>query len=203
MDEPHQRLREARREAGFESPTEAAHAFRWNPVTYLAHENGTRGLRPSVAERYARAYNVPVEWLLFGRGHAHEPATDHKVVTVPLVGYVGAGATAYFFSDQGEFDHIAPPEFAGPHTVAVEIRGESLGAFFDRWLVFYDDVRRPITPDLIGRLCVVGLEDGRVLIKKVQRSRTKGLFHLLSQTEQPILDVAVEWAAKVKNMVPR
>jgi hypothetical protein len=32
-------------------------------------------------------------------------------------------------------------------TVAVEIRGESLGSFFDRWIVFYHDVRRLVRAD--------------------------------------------------------
>ena len=85
-------------------------------------------------------------------------------------------------------------------TVAVEIRGDSLGAFFNRWLVFYDDVRRPVTPDLIGELCIVGLEDGRILIKQIQRSKTEGLFNLISSTEKPIADVAIEWAARVNSI---
>jgi hypothetical protein len=70
-------------------------------------------------------------------------------------------------------------------------------------LVYYDDVRAPVTPDLIGRLCVVGLADGRVLIKKIKSSQTPGLYHLLSQTEEPILDVEVLWAARVRSMTPR
>lgn len=122
--------------------------------------------------------------------------------TVPLIGYVGAGAEAHFTA-AGELGRVAAPEGATPTTVAVEVRGESLGALFDRWLVYYDDVRSPITPDLIGRLCVVGLEDDRVLVKQIKASKVKGLYHLLSNTEGPILDVAIAWAASVKNMVPR
>jgi hypothetical protein len=49
----------------------------------------------------------------------------------------------------------------------------------------------------------VGLEDGRILIKQVQRSRTEGLFNLLSSTEKPIFDVAVEWAARVNSIARR
>ena len=60
-----------------------------------------------------------------------------------------------------------------------------------------------MTPDLIGELCIVGLEDGRILIKQVQRSRTEGLFNLLSSTEKPIFDVAVEWAARVNSIARR
>jgi len=124
--------------------------------------------------------------------------------TVPLVGYVGAGAEAHFYAvSQGELDRVPAPDGATPDTVAVEIRGESLGALFQHWLVFYDDVRSPITSDLIGKLCVVGLPDDRVLVKQIKATRDAGLFDLLSNTEEPIRGAVVLWAAKVRNMVPR
>ncbi|WP_207211385.1 MULTISPECIES: XRE family transcriptional regulator [Rhodoplanes] len=196
------RLKQARENAGLKSPREAAKRHRWNENTYKAREGGLRDFGVEEAKEYAKAFGVSWIWLVSGE-EPQSPA-NRAPVMVPLVGYVGAGAEAYFFAgSQGELDRVDAPDGAGPNTVAVEIRGDSLGSFFDRWLVFYDDVRRPITPDLIGKLCVVGLADDRVLIKKVQRSRTKGLFHLISQFEPPILDVAVEWAAKVKHMVPR
>lgn len=203
MMEPSDRLKKARRDAGFENAVDAARAFGWGVSTYVSHENGTRGLKPDVADRYAKAFKVPAEWLLFAKARkANEPQIKPK--TVPLVGYVGASAEAYFFDDQGRIDDVPAPDGASEETVAVEIRGDSLGALFDRWLVFYDDVHRPVTADQINRLCVVGLADGRILIKKLQKSRGRnGLFHLLSNTEAPILDVEVEWAARVINMVPR
>ena len=120
------------------------------------------------------------------------------------MGYVGAGAVAHLYAaGQGPFDEVDAPEYATDDTVAVEIRGDSLGPLFNEWLVFYDEVRSPVTPDLVGRLCVVGLPDGRVLIKKLARSRAEGFYHLLSQTEDPILDVEIDWAAKVTGMTPR
>lgn len=129
---------------------------------------------------------------------------DAEPRTVPLVGYVGAGAEAHFYANgDGELDRVPAGEGWTPSTVAVEVHGESLGALFDRWIIHYDDVRSPVTPDLIGKVCVVGLEDDRVLVKQIKLSRVPGLYHLLSNTEGPILDVAIAWAAKVKNMVPR
>lgn len=132
-------------------------------------------------------------------------APEHSdIVSVPMVGYVGAGAAAHFYGEsQGELDRVPAPDGATKDTVAVEIRGESLGALFEQWIVYYDEVRAPVTPDMVGRLCVVGLNDQRVLVKQIKRSRTAGLFHLLSNTEAPILDVEIAWAAKVKSMVPR
>lgn len=200
--EPSDRLQKARREAGYETAVDAARAFGWGQSTYISHENGTRGLKPDKAAQYAKAFRVQPEWILYG--HTKKAAHERGKRTVPLVGYVGAGAAAYFFGDQGQLDDVPAPEGASETTVAVEIRGDSLGALFDRWLVFYDDVRRPVTADQVGRLCVVGLKDGRILIKKIQRSRARqGLFHLLSNTEAPILDVEIDWAAKVLNMVPQ
>jgi SOS-response transcriptional repressor LexA len=122
---------------------------------------------------------------------------------VPLVGYVSAGALSYFHNPDGPIDWVPAMDGATPDTVAAEIRGDSLGSLFDQWLVYYDEVRRPVTPDLIGKLCVVGLPDDRTMVKKIQRSKTPGLFHLLSNTEAPIMDVEIVWAARVKNMVPR
>lgn len=123
---------------------------------------------------------------------------------VPLVGYVGAGATAHFYAaGDGNLGKAPAPDGATASTVAVEVRGDSLGALFEHWLVYYDEVRSPVTSDMIGRLCVVGLPDDRVLVKKIQRSKAEGLYHLLSNTEEPIFDQEVLWAARVKSMMPR
>lgn len=201
--EPSDRLREARLGANFKDAVDAARAYGWKDSTYISHENGTRGLKPAVAARYAKAFKVPAEWLLYGKPRKAEGRQEAPGL-VPLVGYVGAGAEAYFFGDGSKLDDVKAPAGATEETVAVEVRGESLGPLFDRWLAFYDDVHRPVSPDQIGKLCVVGLRDGRILVKKIQRSRARaGLFHLLSNTEAPILDVEIEWAAKVINMVPK
>ena len=90
-----------------------------------------------------------------------------------------------------------------PTTVAVQVRGHSLGVLFDNWLVFYDDIRNPPDDSLVGRMCVCGLSDGRVLIKSVKRSAQTGLWNLLSNTEPPIYDAGLDWAAPVREMRPR
>ena len=71
--EPYERLKIAREAAGYETAEAAAQAFGWNPVTYRAHENGRNGMRTAVARKYARAYMVNVEWLLFNK---HQMKTD-------------------------------------------------------------------------------------------------------------------------------
>lgn len=124
---------------------------------------------------------------------------------VPIIGRVSAGAKIIRFPDDGTWERVPAPIGATANTVAVEIEGTSLGPLFDRWLVFYDRVERPITKALIGKLCVVGLPDGEVLVKKVIASKTKGLFHLQSNTldNATIHDQEIAWAARVKSIAPR
>lgn len=126
--------------------------------------------------------------------------------TVPVIGYVGAGARTVFFPDNtAEWDRVPAPEGSTDKTAALEVRGESLGALFEHWLVYFDRVEQPITRALYGKLCVVWQTEPeeRVLVKKIQPSGVKGRFHLLSNTEGPILDQKVQKAARVRLMSPR
>lgn len=203
---PGQRLAAAREAAGFKSRRAAAIEFGWPESTYSAHERGTRTIGQDDAERYAKrlrasGVKITAKDILFGSDTTTEVQEKRPV---PIVGYVGAGAeAAYFANGQGPLEFVEGPEGTNETTVAVEIRGASLGALFDRWLVLYDEVRRPITSDLVGQLCVVGLSDERVLVKKLARGQIKGRYTLLSNTEPPIYDQTIEWAAKVKHMMPK
>lgn len=199
MGEPNERLRQARK-AKFTSARAAALRHGWKPSTYASHENGQTPLGAAAAKLYAKAFKVSASWLLYGS----ESKEDEHAAEVPVVGYVGAGAATHFFSEaQGPFDEVPAPPDADASTVAVEVRGESLGSFFDRWVVYYNDIRRPVTADLIGKLCVLGLSDGRVLIKKLKRGQRRGRFDLLSNVEPPIYDVSIDWAARVLSMAPK
>ena len=168
-------------------------------TTVSSWERGRTEPTREDVQRIAQALGVSLADLELS-GRRSRPA----LLTVPLVGYVGAGSEAHFYNsgDDGLGEVDAPPG-ASAQTRAAEIRGESLGPLFEHWLVFYDDVRTPVTSDLIGRLCIVGLPSGKVLVKKLQRSRTPDLFHLLSNSEAPMLDQEVAWAARVTTMTPR
>jgi hypothetical protein len=127
-----------------------------------------------------------------------------KAAMVPVIGYVGPGAEAMFYTaDDAAIDEAPPPEGSGKNTVALEVRGEGLGPFFSGWLIFYDNVHMPVTPDLHGQLCVVGLPDRRVMVKLIKASRDEGRYHLMSQTDGHLLDQTIDWAARVMAMIPR
>lgn len=61
------RLRQARRDRGYKTATEAADALNVSRATYLGHENGSRGFKHSAA-RYAAFYRVSLAWLWAKRG---------------------------------------------------------------------------------------------------------------------------------------
>ena len=175
----------------------------------------------------ALAKRVGVAWQLIGQlerrevqttKHVYKIAEELKVpvreldpdipneqqMVVPIVGVVGAGALASYYGDgDPPREHVPAPPNSTDETVAVEIRGTSLGSIFDRWLVYYHEVHTPPTAAILRHLCVVGLPDGRVLIKEIRPGSAKGLYHLVSQTEGIIEDQVIEWAARVTALLPR
>ncbi|MBR9766002.1 MAG: helix-turn-helix transcriptional regulator [Rhodobacteraceae bacterium] len=185
--EKHTRLREARLKAGFRSASEAARRFGWTDSAYRHHENGTRGFSAKTAERYARAYRVPVDWIVFGNGSS-------KKRPVPLVGIVGAGAEVFPIDDGGSLDEIDPMPGLGPEAVAVRVVGDSMyPRYFDGDILVYD--QHVSMRDAHGQECVVALADGRRLIKVVRLRN--GVVSLESYNHQPIEDADIEWAAPV------
>lgn len=141
-------------------------------------------------------------WLLEG-----DAVNDTRAAVVPLIGFVGAGGEAIFSNGQGPFGDVdAPPRFTHK-TVAVEVRGDSMpGVAENGWILYYDDVREPVDESLVGRKApvVVGLDNGRVLVKRLRAGTKPGYYLLLSTgTEDPIVDARVTWAARITWIKPR
>lgn len=187
-------LKDLRKSRGW-THDEAADAMGISRGQFIKLERGERNLTERTIGLAARAFGVPRAAVI---GDGPTPRQ------VRVIGYVGANSkTTLYDVAEVDLDEAPAPPGATDKTVALEIRGKSLGELFDRWLVLYDDVRRPVTADLVGHLCVVGLEDGRVLVKKVRPAQKRGLFNLISETEPPMLDVALRWAARVISLQPR
>lgn len=175
-----------------------------------------RGISTETIEKLAGPLKTTGEWLLSGNGaesadaghidseHFLADDEDPGVRKVRVVGYVGAGSMAHYYAVSDEdFEEVPAPSGAGDQSVAVEIRGKSFGPLMDHWLVFYDAVRSPVTPDLFGKICVVGLSNDQILVKQIVRERD-GSFSLLSNSnEAPIRNAQIEWAALVTDMRPR
>lgn len=83
------RLREARKKAGFGSAAAAAEAFGWQEAGYRHHENGTRNFGPDAAKKYGRAFKVKPAWLLGWEGAddnppAEEPEDNRLIVNAAV-----------------------------------------------------------------------------------------------------------------------
>ena len=132
---------------------------------------------------------------LAGQGNAAAPRM------IPVVGYVGAGAEVFAIDDHakgGGIDEVECPwtELA-PSTVAVRVRGDSMvPAYYDGDLIFYDGTHTDYA-HLLGKECVIALADGRRFIKQLRRTAS-GTWYLHSHNSDPIMDVPIEWAAKVR-----
>lgn len=122
---------------------------------------------------------------------------------VPVVGIVSAGPHAEISFEPGLLGFVAPPPRYGKNTVAVEVRGTSIRGYGeDGWFVYYDDKRPTIESHMIGQLCVVGLEDGRTMVKIPYQGRKPGHFDLESTHAETLRDVRVIWAARVTALMP-
>lgn len=185
--EMHERLRQARTRAGFQTASDAARRFGWAESAYRHHENGTRGFKMDAAQRYARAFRVPVDWILFGKGTGTKKP-------VPVVGIIGAGSEIYPIDDGGQIDDVEPMPGLGPEAVAVRVKGDSMyPRYFEGDIIVYDKHVDPTQAS--GQECVVALADGRRLVKVVRvRNST---ITLESYNSAPIENASVEWCAPV------
>jgi transcriptional regulator with XRE-family HTH domain len=194
LETPGQRLTRARKLRGLtqEGLAEAAAIDR---VSIARWETGGRPLPGSRIRQLATALNVQPSWLEYGTGGGP--------VTLPVLGYVGAAQEVYPLSDGETLDEIEAPFGPRPDTRALIVRGDSmLPELGDADFVLYRDIAQRVE-DLVGRRCVVRLDDGRVLVKRLRRGTTYGTYTLDSTNAAPIEDVTVVQAAKVEGVVFR
>lgn len=191
--EPHERLKDARKAAGFETAEAFAHAVNVKPVTYRAHEQGTRGFS-KYASKYARRLRTTAAWLISGEsgGRLHN--------LVPIVGYVGAGAEVHPVDDypkgQGMTEVEAPPG-EDREIVAIAVKGDSMWpAYKDGDVIFY--TRNGVSTECcIGKECIVAIEEGPTMLKTVTRGSQAERYTLNSYNAPPRENEKLSWASPV------
>jgi len=196
-----QRLREARLARGFASAAEAARRYHWNITSYQQAENGTRPPSRTRIAEYAKKLKVSVNWLLTGTGMRD----DAEFSTVPVVGWVGADSVVTFLGGSQRLQQEVPaPPKATSRTVALEMRGDNVRRRAQEgWLIYYEDHKEPMSEGLLDKFCVIGLSDGHVMVRKIQKGSRSGLFHLLSNESDPVFDQKIVWASEVVWLKPR
>ena len=198
METVHERLEWARKKAGFRFASAAARSLGVPEQTYLAHENGHRGVPVDAGQHYARRFRVSFGWLMANEGKP----SDRDVV--PVTNYVGAGQEVFPIDDsaQGYESVDAPPGVVGD-VVAARVRGDSmLPQLRDGWLIFWRrDTHEGVPTECINELCVVKVAgEGPTLVKIVRSGGKAGFYRLESHNAEPRDNVKIEWAARVTDI---
>lgn len=188
VEEPKDRLRKARLAAGYSTVAEAARVTKLHYQNWSDHEAGRRKIKEHNAKTYAKKLKISWVWLLTG----HDAASGR---TVPLKGYVGAGAQVHALGAQ-DIDFVQAPPGAGDDDIAFEIRGASMPPFREGGLILATPVLN--VTDVLYRLAVVDLDDGTRWFKQVMPSATAGRFTLVSLASgfDPMPDVVIASAAR-------
>lgn len=119
---------------------------------------------------------------------------------VPIAGYIGPGSIVTLLPKGTHDTAIAPPDVPSG-SFAIQVR--MVQTTFDGWLYFVSGVQEP--PDQsMDRLCLVAVEDGRLLQGIVRRGYKRELYNLvLSPDSGPVLEnQKIAWAARVLWIQP-
>lgn len=196
-NEPRYRLQEARINAGFSSPSEAARAFPRdiNKHTLISHENGNRPISKKAAEKYGELFGVAAGWILFNDGEATTSDGSFNEVFLSragmTAGVVAGIAEAGAFREVDEFDQserieIALPrdeKFPNARQLLFDCSGDSMNDLKPRPILPGDRLVT-ISYEDVGHL--VELKSGMVVV--VQRERDGGHFR--------------EWSVKQLELYP-
>lgn len=186
------RLSKIRKDTGHTQDSAAA-AMGMSLGGYRKLEYGERRLKLEQIRAAASAFGVQSSDIV-----------DPKTTTLNIMGRVGASTDGEIIqeTDHGPFAQIEAPIGASGDEAVVEVSGHSMGIYApDGSLILYDSRHTPPHEDMLGEVCVVGLPDGRALVKRLLRGSRRGLFDLESLVGDTLRDQRVEWAAVVQIVV--
>lgn len=202
----HERLKEAREKAGFESARSAAEAFGIAASTYAAHENGTRVPSLDDIEKYARRLRTTPEWLAFNKSGGiqepirienGEPAPEDMALVPAYEVYASAGPGALVEEEQISHSLAFPPDYLRSITTVspkyltiISVKGDSMEPTLPHGsIVMLDMSKQNLGYD---GLFVIRIDD-TLHVKRIGRSAQHG--HVLIISDNPRhrdLDMPVE-----------
>ena len=172
------------------------------PYTTLASfvQGGTQSLKGDTEEKISAVFGESPHLIFSGPGRA-----DGRAILVRIIGRVGADASGSVIMATAHetWDMVPLAPGATSKAVALSVQGDSMHTFAENGaLIYFEDQRAPLDPELIGVPCVVETEDGRVLVKRPRRGSEPGLYDLESDYGPVIRDVRLTWAAEIIAVVP-
>lgn len=130
-----------------------------------------------------------------------EPPTDASPVAVPIMGYVGAGASV-----EPDFEQV-PPEgldtvdlpFPVPDgLIGLQVRGDSMLPRYDDGDVILVWQEQPqATESYVGEEVAVRTHDGFRYLKRLLRGTARGIYTLESWNARVIEGVRIAWVGEI------
>jgi SOS-response transcriptional repressor LexA len=184
MPEVREKLRNARKAAGFRSASAAARHLGIKVSTYGSHENGTKNITPDAALLYSQAFGISLDDIYGRPAHAHFDIWPKLRLTGPLktklisvVGRVAAGIWAETPIDTeaaavlGTIPFIEELEGVDRH-FGLLVEGDSMNKVVQHGdqivATPWDQVRRDVQP---GDLVVVQRERNGLYEYSLKRAR--------------------------------
>jgi phage repressor protein C with HTH and peptisase S24 domain len=133
------------------------------------------------------------------------PTGSKRPQTTQALGYVGAGSEIVPIDDHAQgagLEEVELPPGVPEDSALVIVRGDSMyPRYYDNEYLFYKEYEGNVV-DLVGRECVVQLEDGRTFVKTLRKGQ-QGLFNLESFNAPTLENQAVKRAGPVIARVNR
>lgn len=118
--------------------------------------------------------------------------------TVPIVGYIGAAGEICTPDQNNRSKSTAMPPKPEADIVSVVAQGDDMLPKIENGDVVYYETRPTPIDDLLGRLCIIKLHDGRSLAKKIFRGSAPDTWNLLAPNGSWLMDQKV---AEVRRIV--
>lgn len=199
MGDINDRLRLARRRAGFASAAAAARKLGMKSSTYASHENGQTPPPPKAVRRYAKVFKASAAWILTGEG------TAEARNLVPLVGRIGAGGDIdpeFEQVPEGGFEDLDLAINIGVEAIAFEVTGASMRPRYDPGVIVVCSREGRDPEAFIGSEVAVRTADNKRFLKTLRPGRRRGLYTLESFNADPIEDVRLAWVGEILAIIP-
>jgi phage repressor protein C with HTH and peptisase S24 domain len=134
-------------------------------------------------------------------GNKPPESTGYVPRSVPVVGFVMAGNEVKHIGKKLMQETPSPPQMDPDQpepTAALVVRGNSMWPVYrDGDILFYSEQGKGKPSDMLGTECVVQVDGGATLVKRVMSGSRRGLYTLASYNAPEIHDVAISWCAPI------
>jgi DNA-binding XRE family transcriptional regulator len=189
------RIKQARKTLGL-TQQEFAQRLEVTQPTVHRWEKGFYEPDEEVLRRLADMTQLSPAYLRYGENGA----LGDWPSSVPLVGYISAGAEIQMMDDRSSVASMVEGPPRDRLTIAaLQVRGDALYPVYqDGDMVFYSAHTGLDDNEFLGRECVVKIADGATVLRRVVRGAQRGKYTLIAFNAPAMADQKLDWAKPVR-----